>query len=67
MGRKRTTKQLEKKLAELKAKTPKFKLKLNEKTIITLSNIDKVKYWKSLYPNAKLIQLCYKTISPKGK
>ena len=55
MGRKRTAKQLEKKLAELKAKTPKFKLKLNEKTIITLSNIDKVKYWKSLYPNAQLL------------
>ena len=55
MARKRITKQLEKKLAELKAKTPKFKLKLNEKTIITLSNIDKVKYWKSLYPDAQLL------------
>tara|TARA_B110000467_G_C18304198_1_gene473469 strand:+ start:117 stop:284 length:168 start_codon:yes stop_codon:yes gene_type:complete len=55
MGRKKTTKQLEKKLAELKAKTPKFKLRLDEKTIITLSNIDKVSYWKNLYPNAKLI------------
>jgi ribosomal protein L29 len=55
MGRKKTTKQLEKKLAELKAKTPKFKLRLDEKTIITLSNIDKVSYWKTLYPNAKFI------------
>jgi ribosomal protein L29 len=55
MGRKKTTKQLEKKLAELKAKTPKFKLRLDEKTIITLSNIDKVSYWKTLYPNDKFI------------
>ena len=67
MGRKKTTKQLEKKLAELKAKTPKFKLKLNEKTIITLSNIDKISYWKSLYPNAKLIQLGCKITRAKDK
>ena len=55
MGRKRTTKQLQKKLAELKEKKPLFKLKLDSKTIITLSNKEKVQYWLTLYPNAKLI------------
>ena len=55
MGRKRTTKQLQKKLAELKEKKPLFKLKLDSKTIITLSNEEKVNYWRSLYPKAKLI------------
>lgn len=55
MSRKKSKEQLEKRLNEIKTKEPKFKLRLNSKTIITLSDLKKVEYWKSLYPEAKLI------------
>ncbi len=55
MGRKRTKQQLEKALTALKNKTPKFKLMLDSKTIITVSKMEKVEFWKQKYPNAKLI------------
>jgi len=55
MARKKTKEKVEKIINEIKNSTPKFKLQLDSKTIITLKTEEQLEKWMSLYPKAKLI------------
>ena len=55
MARKKSEKQLEKVLNEIKNNKPKFKLKLDNRTTITLKTKEQLEKWMALYPKAELI------------
>jgi len=55
MARKKTKEKVEKIINEIKNSTPKFKLQVDNKTIITLKTQEQLDKWMSLYPKAKLI------------
>lgn len=55
MARKKSEKQLEKIINEIKDAKPKFKLKLDSRTTITLKTKEQLEKWMSLYPKAELI------------
>jgi tRNA A37 methylthiotransferase MiaB len=55
MARKKTKEKVEKIINEIKNSTPKFKLQLDSKTVITLKTQEQLDKWMSLYPKAELI------------
>ncbi len=55
MARKKSNEKVEKILAEIKNSTPKFKLKLDNKTTITLKTQEQVNKWMEMYPKAEVI------------
>jgi hypothetical protein len=55
MARKKTKEKVEKIINAIKNSTPKYKLQLDAKTVITLKTEEQLEKWMSLYPNAKLI------------
>lgn len=55
MARKKTKEKVEKIINEIKNSTPKFKLKLDSKTTITLKTEEQLAKWMSLYPKAQLV------------
>jgi hypothetical protein len=55
MARKKTKEKVEKILNEIKNSTPKFKLQLDSKTVITLKTQEQLDKWMELYPKAQLI------------
>lgn len=55
MARKKTKEKVEKIINEIKNSTPKFKLQLDSKTVITLKTQEQLDKWMSLYPKAQLI------------
>ena len=55
MARKKTKEKVEKIITEIKNSTPKFKLKLDSKTTITLKTEEQLEKWMSLYPKAQLV------------
>ena len=57
MARKKTKEKVEKILNEIKNSTPKYKLQLDSKTIITLKTQEQLDKWMELYPKAQLITI----------
>lgn len=57
MARKKTTEKVEKIIAEIKNSTPKYKLKLDSKTTITLKTEEQLAKWMELYPKAQLVNV----------
>lgn len=55
MARKKTKEKVEKIINEIKNSTPKFKLQLDSKTVITLKTQEQLDKWMTLYPKAQLI------------
>ncbi|MGV6862249.1 MAG: hypothetical protein ACWA41_10780 [Putridiphycobacter sp.] len=55
MARKKTKEKVDKIINEIKNSTPKFKLQLDSKTIITLKTKEQLDKWMSMYPKAELI------------
>ena len=55
MARKKTKEKVEKIINEIKNSTPKFKLQLDSKTVITLKTQEQLDKWMELYPKAQLI------------
>ncbi len=55
MARKKTKEKVEKIINEIKNSTPKFKLQLDSKTVITLKTKEQLDKWMELYPKAQLI------------
>jgi|GEM_PF-1672443 len=55
MARKKTKEKVEKIINEIKNSTPKYKLQLDAKTVITLKTEEQLEKWMSLYPKATLI------------
>ena len=55
MARKKTKEKVEKIINEIKNSTPKYKLQLDAKTVITLKTEEQLEKWMELYPKAKLI------------
>lgn len=55
MARKKTKEKVEKIINEIKNSTPKYKLQLDSKTVITLKTEEQLEKWMSLYPKAQLI------------
>lgn len=55
MARKISESKSQKRLKELKNKVESIKVRLDQRTIITISSIDKLEKWKKLFPNAQLI------------
>lgn len=55
MARKITESKSQKRLKELKNKVESIKVQLDQRTIITISSMDKFEKWKKLFPNAHLI------------
>jgi len=55
MARKKTKEKVEKIINEIKNSTPKFKLQLDSKTVITLKTEEQLEKWMSLYPKAQLL------------
>lgn len=52
MARPRTRARKSKKVKELK---PKFKVRLDNKTVITIRDMSKLEFWKEKYPEASII------------
>ncbi len=55
MARKISESKSQKRLKELKNKVESIKVRLDQRTIITISSMDKLEKWKKLFPNAYLI------------
>ena len=55
MARKKTDQRVEKILEEINSSTPKFKLRLDRKTTITLKTKEQLQKWMELYPKAQII------------
>jgi tetrahydromethanopterin S-methyltransferase subunit G len=55
MARKITQSKSQKRLEEIKEKVNLIKVRLDQRTVITISSIDKLEKWKSLFPDAQLI------------
>lgn len=55
MARKKSKEKVEKIIQEIKQSTPKFKLKVDAKTIITLKTQEQLNKWMEMYPKAQLI------------
>lgn len=55
MARKKSKAKVEKILNEIRNSKPKFKLKLDSKTTITLKTQEQLNKWMELYPKAELI------------
>lgn len=55
MARKKSAAKVEKIIEEIKTSKPKFKLKLDSKTTITLKTKEQLQKWMDLYPKAELI------------
>lgn len=55
MARKIPESKSQKRLKELKSKVESIKVQLDQRTIITISSMDKFEKWKKLFPNAYLI------------
>ena len=56
MGRKISETKQAKILNQLKNAVPKIKVRLDQRTIITISSIEKLSKWKKLFPQAEIIQ-----------
>ncbi|MFT5823438.1 MAG: hypothetical protein ACI8ZM_004699 [Crocinitomix sp.] len=55
MARKKSKAKVQKIINEIKNSTPKFKLQLDRRTIITLKTEEQLSKWMQLYPKAELI------------
>ena len=55
MARKKSKSKVEKIIQEIKNSTPKFKLKLDNRTTITLKTEEQLEKWMEMYPKAQLV------------
>ncbi|MEX1002159.1 MAG: hypothetical protein WDZ35_08600 [Crocinitomicaceae bacterium] len=55
MARKKSKEKVQKIINEIKNSKPKFKLKVDNKTTITLKTKEQLNKWMEMYPQAELI------------